>query len=112
YAAWAEHLAAGEILALAHHRDDQVETLLLKLLRGAGAEGLGAMRPWRALAAGWLWRPFLDLPRTALADYAQAAGLTWVDDPSNTDQRMDRNYLRHRVLPLLRERWPRSDAVI
>lgn len=112
YAAWSLQLRPGEILALGHHRDDQVETVLLKLLRGAGGEGLGAMRPWRALASGWLWRPLLDLPREALAAHAAEHRLTWIDDPSNTDQRMDRNYLRHRVLPLLRERWPRSDAVI
>lgn len=112
YSAWAVELRPGEILALAHHRDDQVETLLLKLLRGAGPDGLGAMRPWRSLAAGWLWRPLLDLPRKALADYATSNRLEWVDDPSNTDQKFDRNYLRHRVLPSLRERWPQCDAVI
>ncbi|MEO7916491.1 MAG: tRNA lysidine(34) synthetase TilS [Dokdonella sp.] len=112
YAAWAGELASGEILALAHHRDDQVETLLLKLLRGASAEGLGAMRPFRALGSSWLWRPLLDLPRAALSDYAARHALAWIDDPSNTDQRLDRNYLRQRVLPLLRERWPQCDSVI
>ncbi len=112
YAAWAKELRSGEILTLAHHRDDQAETLLLKLLRGAGTDGLGAMRAWRPLAAGWLWRPLLDLPRSALADYAARHQLTWIDDPSNTDQKFDRNYLRHRVLPLLRERWPQCEAVI
>lgn len=112
YAAWANELRDGEILALAHHRDDQVETLLLKLLRGAGSEGLGAMRPWRALAAGWLWRPLLEIPRTALADYAARHQLRWIDDPSNTDQKLDRNYLRHHVLPLLRDRWPQCDVVM
>ncbi|MGB4859658.1 MAG: tRNA lysidine(34) synthetase TilS [Dokdonella sp.] len=112
YAAWADELREGEILTLAHHRDDQVETLLLKLLRGAGTDGLGAMRAWRPLATGWLWRPLLDVPRTALADYANCHQLRWIDDPSNTDQKLDRNYLRHRVLPLLRERWPQCDAVI
>lgn len=112
YAAWAEELHDGEILSLAHHRDDQVETLLLKLLRGAGTDGLGAMRTWRPLAGGWLWRPLLDLPRIALADYAARHHLVWIDDPSNTDQKFDRNYLRHRVLPLLRQRWPQCDAII
>lgn len=112
YAAWGEELRVGEILALAHHRDDQVETLLLKLLRGAGSDGLGAMRPWRPLGTGWLWRPLLDLPRVVLADYASRHQLRWIDDPSNTDQKLDRNYLRHRVLPLLRDRWPQCDAVM
>lgn len=112
YTAWAKELREGEILTLAHHRDDQVETILLKLLRGAGTDGLGAMRAWRPLASGWLWRPLLDFPRTALADYASRHHLSWTDDPSNTDQKLDRNYLRHRVLPLLHERWPQCDAVI
>lgn len=112
YVAWATELRDGEILTLAHHRDDQVETVLLKLLRGAGSEGLGAMRALRPLAAGWLWRPLLDLPRIALANYATRHQLAWIDDPSNTDQKLDRNYLRHRVLPLLRERWSQCDAVI
>lgn len=112
YAAWANELRDGEILALAQHRDDQVETLLLKLLRGAGNDGLGAMRSWRSLGKGWLWRPLLDLPRSTLADYAIEHQLERIDDPSNTDQKLDRNYLRHAVLPLLRERWPECDSVI
>lgn len=110
HAAFEAGLGEGEVLALAHHRDDQAETLLLRLLRGSGPDGLAAMRPWRDCGHGRLWRPLLALPREALQAYAQAHGLRWIDDPSNQEHRYDRNFLRHRVLPLLRERWPQADA--
>ncbi|MFT3898339.1 MAG: tRNA lysidine(34) synthetase TilS [Thermomonas sp.] len=110
HAAFERELRDGEILALAHHRDDQAETFLLRALRGSGVDGLGAMRPWRVFGRGWLWRPLLAQPREALRDYATAHGLRWIEDPSNADERFDRNFLRNRVMPLLRERWPRADA--
>lgn len=106
YAWFAEQLQPGDLLLLAHHQDDQVETLLLRLLRGAGPDGLGAMAARRPFTAATLLRPFLGIPRTALASYAQRHGLSWVDDPSNDDDHFDRNYLRHRVLPSLEARWP------
>jgi tRNA(Ile)-lysidine synthase len=93
---------------LAHHQDDQAETVLLRLLRASGSDGLAAMRDQRGFAHGRLWRPFLQVPRTALLTYAQAYGLRWIEDPSNEDHGLDRNFLRHRVLPVLRERWPQS----
>ncbi|MGA9827851.1 MAG: tRNA lysidine(34) synthetase TilS, partial [Rhodanobacteraceae bacterium] len=105
-------LAPGEILALAHHRDDQVETVLLKLLRGAGPEGLGGMRAWRRFGAGFAWRPLLDLPRAALMAYARQHALGWIDDPSNADTRIARNFLRHALLPELAQRWPQSAGSI
>jgi tRNA(Ile)-lysidine synthase len=110
HAAFERELRDGEILALAHHRDDQAETFLLRALRGSGPDGLGAMRAWRRFGHGWLWRPLLAQPRAALRDYATAHELRWIEDPSNADQRFDRNFLRNRVLPLLRERWPQADA--
>lgn len=109
-AAFARRLRPGETLALAQHRDDQAETFLLRALRASGTDGLAAMRPWRAFAAGWMWRPLLDTPRVALMDYAQAQSLRWIEDPSNRETALDRNFLRHQVLPLLRERWPTADA--
>ena len=109
-AVFAEELGVGEVLVLAHHRDDQAETFLMRALRGSGVDGLGAMQPWRAFANGWLWRPLLGHPRSDLQAYAQAHGLRWIEDPSNADARFDRNFLRQRVLPLLRERWPQADA--
>jgi len=110
--AFTETLRDGDVLALAHHRDDQAETFLLRALRASGPDGLAAMRPWQRFAAGWLWRPLLEVPRAWLLAHAQAHDLRWVDDPSNDDAVHDRNYLRHRVLPLLRERWPAADAAL
>lgn len=107
--AFAEALRGGETLALAQHRDDQAETFLLRALRASGTDGLASMRPWRRFAGGWMWRPLLDTPRGAIAAYAAHHGLDWIEDPSNADIALDRNFLRHRVLPLLRERWPHAD---
>ena len=104
------HLHAGEVLALAHHRDDQAETFLLRALRASGPEGLAAMRTLRPFGHALLWRPLLDVSRDQLRAYADAHRLTWIDDPSNDSLEHDRNFLRHRVLPLLRERWPHVDA--
>jgi tRNA(Ile)-lysidine synthase len=112
HAAFAAALPAGGILALAHHRRDQAETFLLRALRGSGVGGLGAIRPWRPFAGGWLWRPLLDLPRERLLEHAHAHGLQWIEDPANDDHSLDRNFLRHRLMPLLRERWPRADTAL
>ncbi|MGE0385891.1 MAG: tRNA lysidine(34) synthetase TilS [Gammaproteobacteria bacterium] len=90
----------------AHHADDQAETVLLRLLRGAGPHGLRAMAECRPLPPGVLMRPLLGCDGAAIEACARAAGLHWIEDPSNRDTRMDRNYLRLRVLPALRERWP------
>lgn len=108
YAAFAEALAPGELLLTAQHRDDQAETLLFRLLRGAGVRGLAGMPACRPLGAGVLWRPLLAVSRAELQRYAQAHALRWVDDPSNTDLRFSRNYLRQQVVPLLTGRWPQA----
>ncbi|MGN6236459.1 tRNA lysidine(34) synthetase TilS [Dyella sp.] len=112
YAALANHLAPGERLLTAHHRDDQAETVLLKLLRGAGPEGLGGMRERRPLGAGELWRPLLKLPRVALRSYVQTHALACLDDPANADPRLGRNQLRSEILPRLAAHWPGAvDAI-
>ena len=111
-AAFAADLRPGESLALAHHRDDQAETVLMRALRGAGPDGLTAMAASTPFAAGRLWRPLLDAPRTALLAHARAHGLTWIEDPSNDDTRLDRNFLRRQVMPLVRQRWPHADAAL
>lgn len=110
HAAFAQALQDDEILVLAHHQDDQAETFLLRALRGSGVDGLAAMRAWRPYARGWLWRPLLELPRTALAAHAQRHALRWLDDPANADPSFDRNFLRQQVLPLLQRRWPQAAA--
>lgn len=105
YQALAAQLQQGEILLTAHHKDDQAETLLLQLLRGAGPDGLSAMPALRRFGAAWHARPLLQYNRQQLMDYAEQQGLHWVDDDSNRDKRFDRNYLRHKIMPLLDQRW-------
>lgn len=112
YAALAAELEPGAALLTAHHRDDQTETLLLQLLRGAGPHGLAAMPTAARLGRGWLLRPLLAVDRADLLAYAQAHRLHWIEDASNADADFDRNYLRHRVLPLLRERWPAANRTL
>lgn len=112
HAALAAHLGEGEYLLFGHHRDDQVETVLLKLLRGAGPDGLGGMRTLRAFGRGQLWRPLLALPRQVLLDYVHAHRLICIDDPSNADTRLARNRLRHEILPRLHHYWPQASASI
>lgn len=107
-AAFAADIRPGEQLVLAHHRDDQVETVLLKLLRGAGPEGIAGMRDRRPLGAGTLWRPLLDLPRSALLDHVAEYGLHTIHDPSNDDPRLARGYLRATIVPALTAQWPQA----
>lgn len=108
YQAFARHLPKQAQLLTAHHRDDQAETVLLRLMRGAGPTGLGAIRArqWMSEGSYWLLRPLLACARQELHEYAVCQSLSWVEDESNSDEALDRNYLRHRVLPALVERWP------
>jgi tRNA(Ile)-lysidine synthase len=106
YTALADWLPAQHCLLTAQHQDDQAETLLLQLLRGSGVSGLAAMPVLTTLGAGRHLRPLLAVTREALHRYAIANRLSWIEDPSNSDIGFDRNYLRRRVLPALRERWP------
>jgi len=112
FAMFEKHLNVGEVVALAQHRDDQAETILLKLLRGAGPEGLGGMRTLRQFAQGYLWRPLLAAPRSTLHDYAQAHDLRWLEDPSNADDSLRRNFLRREILPRLTQRWPEATTAL
>ncbi len=106
YGAIAGRLAPGDWLLTAQHADDQAETLLLRLLRGAGVRGLGAMRTQRPFGAATLLRPLLPYSRATLEAWSADQGLEWVEDPSNADPRYDRNRLRHQLLPTLQARWP------
>ena len=104
--AFRELLQADELLLMAHHLDDQIETVLFRLTRGAGAQGLAGIPAQRKLGCGRLLRPLLQYGRAELAAYAAMHQLAWQEDESNSDQQHDRNYLRHQVLPQIEKRWP------
>jgi tRNA(Ile)-lysidine synthase len=106
YQAFMEQLQPQECLLMAHHQDDQAETLMLRLMRGAGPRGLAAMPAQRRLGKGLLIRPLLEVPRTLLQEYADANQLQWINDESNLDIRFDRNFVRHELFPLIAKRWP------
>ena len=106
YTALRQRLESGELLLTAHHQEDQLETILLALFRGSGVRGLSAMRPLTSLAPAQLLRPLLSVSRAQLQQYARKRGFKWSEDPSNEDDRFDRNYRRRMVLPALRRRWP------
>jgi tRNA(Ile)-lysidine synthase len=112
YAAFTQCMATGDVLLTGQHRDDQAETLLLRLLRGAGVRGMAAMPVDRVLGKGRLLRPLLGIPRKELQAYACEHQLLWIEDPSNADSGLDRNYLRHQVLPALNARWPQAQATM
>lgn len=110
YAWFADMITSASPVVTAHHGDDQAETVLLQLLRGGGVNGLAAMPAVRPLGLGRLIRPLLEVGRSTLYDYAKTHGLRWVEDPTNADTRLARNYLRQRIVPQLRQRWPEVSA--
>ncbi|WOD10450.1 tRNA lysidine(34) synthetase TilS [Pseudomonas sp. NyZ704] len=106
YQAFAAHMGRDDCLLLAHHQDDQLETLLFRILRGTGLRGLAGMPQRRALAQGHLYRPLLCWNRSELLARAESRQLSWIEDPANQDQRFSRTHLRHDLLPRLRDSWP------
>ena len=106
YAVFEDVLEEGAVLFLGHHLDDQVETFFLRLLRGAGVQGLAGVPAQRSLGKGRVVRPLMQLTRSQLQAYTDKHGLSCIDDPSNADTALDRNFLRAELLPLLAERWP------
>nr|WP_163501005.1 tRNA lysidine(34) synthetase TilS [Halomonas socia] len=106
YAAFARRVERGETLWLAQHRDDQAETFLLAALRGSGVRGLAGMLPHRVWRGRDLRRPLLGVARAELEEAARQLAVNWVEDPSNTDVTLDRNRLRHQVMPSFAARWP------
>jgi len=109
YRLLAAALEPGECLLTAQHRQDQLETVLLQLVRGAGLPGLAAMPAIAPFGGGRLLRPLLDRGRGELCDYLRARGIDWLEDPANSDPRFDRSYLRREVVPRLLARWPAAD---
>jgi len=106
YAALAQGMTAGEVVLTAHHGDDQLETVLLRTLRGTGVRGLQGIRQRVPFGSGSLARPLLGWTRAELRERALAWGLRWLEDPANRDPRHDRSFLRTEVVPRLVARWP------
>ncbi len=107
-----DRMRAGDALVLAHHRDDQAETVLLNLLRGSGTRGLSAMSPIVDMGKYRLVRPLLRHPRREIQAYASKHRLEWIEDVSNYELKFSRNLIRNRILPKLKERWPAVDDVL
>lgn len=99
-------LQTGDVLLVAQHQDDQLETVLLQLFRGCGLPGLSAMPASCQLGKGTLLRPLLGSTRECIEKYARQHDLQWVEDASNQDNAFNRNFLRNAVIPLLKQRWP------
>lgn len=112
YSALSDLMSTNDCLLTAHHQDDQAETLLLQLLRGSGIKGLAAMPTLSAFSQGFHARPLLDYSRKQLLNYATHHQLQWIEDSSNADESFDRNYLRHQVLPIIKQRWPSASKTI
>lgn len=100
-------LKASDLLLLAHHQDDQIETALFKLIRGLGFKGMPLTRK---LKDSRLYRPLLDTSREAIESYARNHGLDWIEDESNQDMAFDRNFIRLKLLPMIRDRWLHLNA--
>ncbi|MDD1612235.1 MAG: tRNA lysidine(34) synthetase TilS [Methylococcaceae bacterium] len=112
YEAFKSVIKPGDALLVAQHQDDQLETVLLQLLRGGGLLGLAGMPASLAFGRGTLLRPFLSVRKQLIDDYAAEHQLRWIEDPSNNESVYDRNFLRQRVLPLLKQRWPSCDQTV
>lgn len=112
YAAFRKLINHDDVLLIAQHREDQLETVLLQMFRGAGLNGLAAMPVYANFGAGALVRPFLNTPKSSILSYANYHQLSWVEDPSNNVDDFDRNFLRNQIIPLLRQRWPSIDKTV
>ena len=112
YAALSKAMKPGEVLVTAQHLNDQAETLLLQLFRGAGVAGLAAMPAKARFGPGQILRPLLRVSREEIEGYAQAHHLRWVEDPTNLEIHFARNFLRAKVLPIIRQQWFGAEEAI
>ena len=112
YAALKPLLAEADVLLVAQHADDQLETVLLQLFRGSGLKGLSGMPPSMAFGKGKVIRPLLEVPKAEIIAYATTHGLKWIEDPSNQHTNFDRNFLRNDIVPLLKGRWPTLEKTV
>lgn len=112
YGAFESVMNDRTVLVTGHHMDDQVETFMLNLMRGAGLDGLSSMPEIKTFGKGFHGRPFLSIGKEELTEYAVSEGLQWVEDESNKDSVYDRNFIRNEVVPLLKTRWKNASASI
>lgn len=112
YQVFKDLLQEQDLLLTAHHQDDQAETVLLQLMRGAGPKGLAAMPSIKHFAKGWHGRPLLHYSRRQLMVYANEHELSWCEDESNENRNFTRNFIRHDVMPVLKSRWPAAESVL
>lgn len=112
YQAFSQHLQADEILVLAHHQQDQAETMLLRLLSGTGVKGLAAMQCYEQREQFNLWRPLLQLTREQIGQWVEQLQLPFVNDPSNLDQHYDRAWCRGQLWPMLQQRYPQMQSAL
>ena len=101
-----QYLVEGDLLLLAHHADDQVETVLFRLFRGGRVLGLEGMPATRSIGKASLYRPMLGITRTDIEKHARERQLSWCEDPTNAEVDADRNYIRHNIMPVIDSRFP------
>ncbi|MFT5111681.1 MAG: tRNA(Ile)-lysidine synthase [Parasphingorhabdus sp.] len=107
-----QQLSETDVLLTAHHRSDQAETVVYNLMRGSGANGLAGIARLKSLQGFRLLRPFIDVDKESILDHAQEQKLQFISDPSNADDRFDRNFLRNQIIPQIEQRWPKASARI
>jgi tRNA(Ile)-lysidine synthase len=112
YNAFKNLIAKNDVLLMAQHREDQLETVLLQLFRGSGLKGLAGMPEKMPFGAGQLYRPFLNISKAEINAYALENELIWIEDPSNQSLIYDRNFLRHEIIPKLKQRWQSLDKTV
>ncbi|MBB6362667.1 tRNA(Ile)-lysidine synthase [Acinetobacter lwoffii] len=112
YQAYLQHLQADEMLVLAHHQQDQAETLMLRLLSGAGVDGLAAMKQIDGRENLTIWRPLLDISREQICQWASDLNIENIEDPTNADTHYDRAWARQTLWPILSERYPKMQAAL
>ncbi|PVZ64897.1 tRNA lysidine(34) synthetase TilS [Pelagibaculum spongiae] len=112
YQVFSQLMQPDDALLVGHHLQDQSETLLLRLFRGAGVKGLSAMADWRMFASGYLLRPLLHLPRQQLTEWLKLQSIEWIEDESNAENLFRRNLIRNQFLPQIRQQWQGIDRVL
>lgn len=112
YAALQSLMQPNDVVLIAQHQADQLETVLLQLFRGSGLAGLSGIPSSKQLGRGFLLRPLLDVPKQELEAYAKSHDLCWVEDPSNQSSEYRRNFLRNDIIPLLKSHWPSLDKTV